>query len=235
VGLKGIPWVEIKPQDRARLRRLVFALSKYQVHLHPRTSLSYAGDIDVVDTVENVRLEYPLHSNDKEIIPISVHGVIPDTLLASTSWVFGSKQGGFDFYDTCIVILNTPEGMISIPAARALSTQLLQENLDYEHGVEVTHLPRGCLLPQGRWTAQDAGIEVQWCCWIPCSGRRWLYFNTEQMKFKGSKNASVLSDQQVTDMLKTGKIFVSLKHVDEVKEVVQNSVLACGHLLDLLV
>jgi hypothetical protein len=36
-------------------------------------------------------------------------------------------------------------------------------------------------------------------------------------------------------MLKTGKIFVSLKHVDEVKEVVQNSVLACGHLLDLLV
>jgi hypothetical protein len=129
VGLKGTPWIEVKPQDRARLRRLVFALSKYQVHLHPRTSLSYAGDIDVVDSVENVRSEYPLHDYDKEIIPISVHGVIPDTLLASTSWIFGSKQGGFDFYDTCIVVFNTPEGMISIPAARALSTQPLQEVL----------------------------------------------------------------------------------------------------------
>jgi hypothetical protein len=72
VGLKGKPWVEVKPQDRARLRRLVFALSKYQVHLHPRTSLSYAGDIDVVDSVENVRSEYPLYSYDKEIIPISI-------------------------------------------------------------------------------------------------------------------------------------------------------------------
>jgi hypothetical protein len=38
----------------------------------------------------------------------------------------------------------------------------------------------------------------------------------------------------MTDKLERGKIFISLKHVDEVKEIVENSTLACGFLLELL-
>jgi hypothetical protein len=35
-------------------------------------------------------------------------------------------------------------------------------------------------------------------------------------------------------MLKKGKIFISLEYVDEVKKIVENSPLACGHPLELL-
>jgi hypothetical protein len=54
------------------------------------------------------------------------------------------------------------------------------------------------------------------------------------VKVKGVRNASVLSDEQVTDKLKWGKMSISLMHVDEVKEIVATSTLACGHLTELL-
>jgi hypothetical protein len=235
VGLKGKPWAKANPQEKARLRRLVFALSKYQIHQHPRSPLSYVEDMDSVDKLENVQSEYPLSSGEKTIT-ISVQDVIPDTILSSLSWVFGSKQGGYDFYDTAIIILNTPNGTISIPAARALSTKtLLLENLDAEQGSGDTHLPRGGLLPQGGVASSwGRSIDVQWWYWIPCSGGHWLFFTTEQTKSKGSSKAVVMSDQQVTDMLGSGKIYISLRHVDEVKEIVENSTIACTHLLELL-
>ena len=233
VGLEGKPWAKVNTQERARLRRLVFALSRYQIHQHPRLPLSYVGDVDTLDTLDNVQSEYPLSSDDKDVI-ISVHGVIPDTILASLSWVFGSKKGGFDFYDTSIIILNTPDGPSSIPAARALSTQPVQETLDSEQGADLAHLPRGGLLPQGNQASFDSDINMKWCYWVPCSEGRWLYFSTERTKNKGLRNAVVLSDLQVTDMLNDGKVFISLKHVDEVKEIVENSRLACGHLVELL-
>jgi hypothetical protein len=143
--------------------------------------------MESVESLHNVRSEYPLSSNE-EIVPISVHGVIGDTLLASTSWVFGSKRGGHDFYDTCIIILNTPDGTIAIPAARALPSKPPQETLDFELGVQTTHLPRGGLLPLGsRGNFLNIGIDVQWCYWIPCSEGRWLFFMTEQTKVKGTE------------------------------------------------
>jgi hypothetical protein len=102
IGLKGKSWVDLGPQERARVRRLVFALSKYQQYMHPRGLSSYIEDMDSIGSLPDVRLEYPLSPNSEEVVPISVYGVIGDTLLASISWVFGCKRGGFDFYDTCI-------------------------------------------------------------------------------------------------------------------------------------
>jgi hypothetical protein len=237
VGLKGKPLGEANPQERARLRRLVFALSKYQIHQHPRSPLSYVEAMDSIDKLDNVQSEYPLSSEEKTIT-LSVQDVIPDTILSSLSWVFGSKQGGFDFYDTSIIILNTPNGTISIPAARALSTEtLLAENLDSEQGSGDTHLPRGGLVPHGSAASpwgKSIDVDVQWRYWIPCSGGRWLFFTTEQTKSKGSRKAVVMSDQQVTDMLDSGKIYISLRHVDEVKEIVETSTIACRHLQELL-
>jgi hypothetical protein len=84
VGLKGKPWLNVNPQERARVRRLVFALSKYQQHLHPRSLSSYIQDMDSIESLPNVRPEYPLSSHSEDIT-VSVYGVIGDTLLASTS------------------------------------------------------------------------------------------------------------------------------------------------------
>jgi len=233
VGLKGKPWLNVDPQERARVRRLVFALSKYQQYLHPRSLSSYIEDIDSIESLPNVRLEYPLPPYSEEIVQILVYGVIGDTLLASTSWILGFERGGFDFYDACIIILNTSGGLIAIPAVRALSSKPPAETVDFELGFQASHLPRGGLLPSGSWAnLNDNGVE--WLYWIPCPGGRWLYFTTEKVKVKGVRNASVLSDEQVTEKLKRGKMSISLMHVDEVKEIVATSTLACEHLTELL-
>ncbi|KAJ5259358.1 hypothetical protein N7478_012339 [Penicillium angulare] len=236
VGLEGKPWGKVDVQDRARIRHLVYTLSKYQIQLHPRSPLSYEDDILMPERVENLQSVYPASPGDKNV-SLSICGVIPDTVLSSASWVFGCKEGGFDFYDTCIIVLNTPTGVISIPAARALSTRPLNAipEIDSEEGVDLIHLPRGGSLPQGSVALKDNGIEVKWCYWIPCSEGRWLYFTTEQTKNRGSKDAAILSDLEVTDLLNNGRVInISLKHVDEVKEILHYSTLACGYLLNLL-
>jgi hypothetical protein len=79
------------------VRRLVFALSKYQQHVHPRSLSSYIEDMDSIESLPNVRPEYPLSPHSEEVDPISVYVVIGDTLLASTLWIFGFGRGGFDF------------------------------------------------------------------------------------------------------------------------------------------
>jgi hypothetical protein len=131
------------------VRRLVFALSKYQQYLHPRSLSSYIEDIDSIESLPNVRLEYPLPPYSEEIVQILVYGVIGDTLLASTSWILGFERGGFDFYDACIIILNTSGGLIAIPVARAISSKPPAETVDFELGFQASHLPRGGLLPSG--------------------------------------------------------------------------------------
>ena len=176
IGLKGKSWLNVGPQERSRVRRLVFALSKYQQHMHPRSLSNYIEDMDSIQSLPNVRSEYPLSPHSKEIVRISVSGIVGDTLLASTSWIFGFERGGFDFYDTCIIILNTPGGLIAIPASRALSSKPPAEAVDFELGFQASHLPRGGLLPSGSWAnLKDSGVE--WLYWIPCPGARWLFFN----------------------------------------------------------
>ncbi|KAJ5408072.1 hypothetical protein N7509_001955 [Penicillium cosmopolitanum] len=236
VGLEGRPWRKVNVQDRSRIRRLVYTLSKYQIQQHPRSPLSYEDDIVAPENLENIQSEYPASPEDKNVT-LSIQGVIPDTVLSSVSWVFGCKEGGFDFYDTCIIVLKTSNGIISIPAARALSTRQLsgQPKHDSEEGIDLIHLPRGGSLPHGSSAFPDNSIEVKWCYWIPCSGGRWLHFITEQSKNRGQREAAILTNYEVTRILNNGKIMnISLKHVDEVKEIVDYSTIACGHMQALL-
>ena len=60
------------------------------------------------------------------------------------------------------------------------------------------------------------------------------FLTTEKVKVKGVRNASVFSDEQITEKLKRGKMSISLMHVDEVKEIVATSTLACEHLIERL-
>lgn len=236
VGLEGRPWEKANVQDRARVRHMAYTLSKHLTQQHPRSPLSYEDDILTPERLESIQFEYPLTSDEKTVT-ISIQGIIPDTVLSSVSWVFGCKEGGFDFYDTCIINLNTPNGLISIPAARALSTKPLYKVLepDSEEGSDLIHLPRGGALPDGSPAFSNENIEVKWCYWIPCSGGRWLHFTTEQTKKKGSREVAVMNDFEVTTILNNGKIlYISLKHVDEVKEIIQFSRMATGHLQSLL-
>jgi hypothetical protein len=234
VSVEGKPWPKVNPQERARVSRLVLALSKYQQHLHSRTILSYMDDIDAISKLPRTALSFPLPPNNHESFTISVKGIIADTLLASAAWTFGSKRGGFDFYDTCVILLNTNQGELAVPAARALfgSGKPLLHRTDSEWGFQVPHLPRVGMGAQGN---RPLGFSdgMRWCYWVPCASGYWLYFTTPQTKKTGTREASVLSDDQVTDVLARGELFISLKHVDEVKEIIENSRLAYAYLVEL--
>lgn len=54
------------------------------------------------------------------------------------------------------------------------------------------------------------------------------------MKILGERTAIVLSDAQVTAKLESGDLFISICEVEEVKEIVRNSVVEAHILLDLL-
>jgi hypothetical protein len=228
VSVEGKPWAKVDPQERARVCRLVLAISKYQQHLHPRSMISYADDMEDTENLPRTLSSYFIPPSNQATVTVSVTGIIGDTLLAGAAWIFGSKKGGFDFYDSCVVIL---DGKIAIPAARVLSGKPPLLRTDSEWGNQTSHLPRGGLLPQGGRINYPDGIK--WCYWIPCPNGHWLYFTTPQESGKGSRQASILSDQQVTDILARGELFVSMKHVNEVKEVIENSVSAYDYLLEL--
>jgi len=167
VSVEGKPWPKVDPQARARVCRLVLALSKYQQHLHPRSISSYADDMDTTASLPGILPSYPVERNNQTSVAVSVTGIIGDTLLASAAWIFGSKRGGFDFYDSCVVILDTAEGKLAIPAARALSSKPPLHRTDSEWGTQTSHLPRGGLLPQGN--PKISYLDgIRWCYWIPC-------------------------------------------------------------------
>ena len=88
------------------------------------------------------------------------------------------------------------------------------------------------MLPQGSRKLKYPN-GVGWCFWVPCPDGQWLYFTTPQASGKGTRQASILSDQQITDTLARGELFISLKHVNEVKEIIENSASAYEYLLEL--
>lgn len=223
-NLKGKPWAEVGSQEKTRVRNLVLGLAEYQCHVHPRGSWSYNEDIKIMKSL-NVYAEYPSTISEGADVQILVSGVIGDTLLSSVSWISGSKKGGFDFYDTCIVILSLKEVEIAIPAARVLSALRPEATADPELADQYERPPRGS-------SNMAAGIE--WWFWVPYDNGRWLYFKSQDLKFKGQKSVRVLTDDQVTERLEKGELFVSLKHVDEVKEIVKTSTEGCNYLLELL-
>jgi hypothetical protein len=123
VSVEGKSWSNVDPQERARVCRLVLALSKYQQHLHPRSILSYEDDMNTIESLPRMLSSYFIPCNSQSTVAVSVTGIIEDTLLGSAAWIFGSKKGGFDFYDSCVIILDTADGKLAIPAARALSSK----------------------------------------------------------------------------------------------------------------
>jgi hypothetical protein len=219
-------WKVLSPQERRRVQYLVFALSKYQHHIHPRGPWSYRDDIGELDKLEDVQAYYPLPAVASSTVQILVDSIIGDALLSSVAWISGSPKGGYDLYDTCIIRFSLKDRTISIPAARVLAPPAAPTIYsDEELEINTRHPPRG---------GSNTGTHVEWWYWIPCADDRWLCFRTNQLKSKGTHQTQLLNDEQVSEQLRRGDLFASLKDVSEVKETVRNSTLTCEYLLELL-
>jgi len=130
-----------------------------------------------------------------------------------------------DLYDCCLLFLNVQGSLIALPVARVLSAPLTSK-LDVESSIVDSDI-----VNKG---STNTGKGITWWYWIPCGEDRWLQTCTEDMKFLGKREAHVLSDAQVTQKLSQGRLIVSLKSVQDVRDVVSVSREACQILVDIL-
>ena len=130
-------WKELSTELRSRVRSLVCALSKYQMHVHPRGLYCYEEDMQSMDKSYHLATKYPLTASlvESDKLEINVVEIIGDTTLSSACWMFGSKLTGMDLYDSCVLILKVNESTIAIPSARVLTDKTAQPKLDAEAAV----------------------------------------------------------------------------------------------------
>ena len=209
-------WKELSLEFRSRVRNLICALSKYQMHIHPRGLYCYEEDLQYMDKAYDTRAYYPFIADqaNSELVEINVIGIIGDTTLSSACWIFGSKLTGMDLYDSCVLIFNVNGIVITIPCARVLTDKAGLPKVDPEAAI-------GPLFPlRGN---SNTGRDIFWLYWIPCGHDKWLQVSTTDMKFLGTRTATVVSDAQVTQKLAGGELLVSISEVNHVKEIVQHS------------
>ena len=211
-------WKSLNPYLKERVRRLVGALSLYQMHVHPRCFSCYYEDAQTIRDTYNVKLVYPLMAEERsseEAVAIHILEVVGDTLLSSASFITGSKRPIMDLYDTCAVVVKVNDEELTIPAARVLSGKPPpRETHDPESGWELPLAPRG---------GSNEGKDIMWWYWVPCGENKWLELSSEDMKILGERKGRVLSDEQVTKHLMSGVFYVSISDVRHVEEIVGNS------------
>lgn len=220
-------WKELSIELRSRVRNLVCALSKYQMHVHPRGLYCYEEDLQSMEKAYDMKSKYPLTANllRTEKIQINVAEIIGDTTLSSACWILGSNLTGMDLYDSCILILNVNGNKIAVPSARVLTDKAALPKADTEAAIGPVFPLRG---------NSNTGRDILWLYWIPCGDDRWLQVSTTDMKFIGTRMASIVSDAQVTQKLAGGELLVSISEVAHVKEIVQHSKTASDVLQTLL-
>ena len=209
-------WKELSIELRSRARNLVCALSKYQMHVHPRGLYCYEEDLQSIEKAYDQKLHYPLTADQMsgETIEIKVVEIIGDTTLSSACWMFGSKLTGMDLYDSCVLIMNVNDNLVAIPSARVLTDKAAMPKVDAEAAIGPVFPLRG---------NSNTGRDILWFYWIPLGDGKWLQVSTTDMKFLGTRRATVVSDAQVTQKLAGGELLVSISEVNHVIEIIQHS------------
>ena len=225
-------WKALNPYLRVRVRRLVHALSLYQMHMHPRCLYCYDEDERAIRDIYNTHLIFPLpkvrgKEGSSDSINVFISAVVGDTLLSSASFIIGRKYTPLDVYDACVVILKVDGADIAIPAARVASNTPPPRNPnDSEAGFELPLPSKG---------GSNIGKPyTTWWYWIPCSEDLWLELYTTDMEILGERRAKILSGEQVTKHLASGELYISINEVGQIWETVTHSRLAFEALQTLL-
>lgn len=225
-------WKALNPYLRVRVRRLVHALSLYQMHMHPRRMYCYDEDERSIRDTYNTHVMFPLamvqgQQGSTESISVFISAVVGDTLLSSASFIIGQKYDPLDLYDACVVILKVDGADIAVPAARVLtSSPPPRDPNDSEAGFE---------LPLPLKGGSNIGKpDSTWWYWIPCPDGSWLELHTIDMEILGERRAKILTGKQVTKHLASGEMYVSICNVEQVWETCDHSRVAFEALRTLL-
>lgn len=146
-------------------------------------------------------------------VEVSVAAVIGDILLSSVAWLMGSPLTGMDLYDCCILVIQASGQIMLIPACRVLSSRFEPEHApDPELTVPSQFHPKG---------SSNDRKNISWRYWILCGVNKWLYYSaptwdptmTQTPGIIGKQVMKLTSGEDITEELRTGKLFVSLNSV----------------------
>lgn len=237
-GLFGMEWGNLPGWQKTRALRLLWALARYQMHMHPRGSYSYLEDQQSLDRVDSLlatlkagyRRRAPTLSGNFGAAPVAIFGVLGDTVLASAAWLTGSSLLGMDVYDSVIVFMEISGAVMAVPAVRVLSGTSL------EGEIAKSMADPEMLRPRFRMSKglPNAGTGIYWAYWIPCEDGRWLQLQTEDMKVLGRRQVPVVADAQVTARLEEADINVSFASAEDVKAALAQTEKAVAEFLKLL-
>lgn len=217
-------WSSVSAEMRRRVLKLVLGTAEYQVYMHPRgeTDKSYKEDCFSLSEISNMLIspvqwsKFPLPSTTTAsasgMIDVHITTVIGDTVLSSAVWIMDGvgRESPMDLYDACVVVFQLTEHSktvsIPIPAHRVLSAATLMYP-DPQSSESPRFIPRG---HQGR-------DHHTWIYWIPCESGEWLQIKSNDLKILGARKATILGDEDVTEILAAGNLNISLTHVDDVK------------------
>lgn len=223
-------WDQLPYSYKSRVRELVFSLSSYEIHVHPRGAYSYTDQARKLENLPTIRLELPRtwlpRAEADSKFKLRIEAVVGDPILSSAAWVFGSKLNSIDYYDSCIVILKQHGTDIAIPSARVITDTRPDKLSDVEEPWDVKYPPRG-----GSNSGTDA---VHWNYWIPLEGGTWFHFRTDNFAVVGEVHGTITTSEQVTKQLASGELFNSLTKVDEINEIVDHSRTGCRILATML-
>ncbi|KAJ7581538.1 hypothetical protein C8J56DRAFT_960319 [Mycena floridula] len=233
------PWSVLPSKLKERVIELTLALAKYQSRVHPRGPEHYTDDTFISSNLclisDGINI-YPLPDLYLPSVSIEIRAIFGDTSLSSAVWITGAYMTPMDLYDSCIVVFSirqsnhpaSPCRSVAVPAARVLtgfSAMDFAQRSDAERNMPV-FVPKGAPISRYRHV---------WWYWIPCRTGVWLQLQVPgQAKAVGIHEADIRTDAQVTDLLGSGMLGVSLKDVDEVKAIVELSRKARESFLELL-
>ncbi|KAG4411944.1 hypothetical protein IFR04_014918 [Cadophora malorum] len=117
--LEQRPFDKLLEGHKRRTLDLIFAMSRSQMHGHPRGVYSYTEDLASLEDFKKAfmrdqqRLDkfYPIELLQVVggLPHVTFTSIIGDTLLSSTAWAYGSNLSGMDLYDSCVVTFKIDE------------------------------------------------------------------------------------------------------------------------------
>jgi len=225
---------------KLRVANLIFAVAIFLADLHPRGLSAYTNDSYSTSQIarmlagHNSCEVYVLPQEETLSVQLNVRAIIGDVTLSSAAWILGSTFTAMDLYDSCIIVLDSPlsqgqpQSFISIPAVRVMTAKAtFQIGINGSEKAEPLFVPR----------AMGGGSEVrnpEWMYLIPCRSGHWLQFKSTDMLSLGKRTAEVVGDSQLTRILSTGNLHISLKNSLEVKDIIDISRKAAKLLVSLL-
>jgi hypothetical protein len=210
------------PDIQYKILGLIAALADQQIPNHSRNAVNYKLDCTDPQAIMSYfrKADWTLSSNAldctamkvNDVVEIEVKAILGDTMMASTSWIQGLGMTNMDLYDSGVVVAEINGQTHLIPVARALSPPEVLEN-DEEGNIGPVFMPKG---------STNDGTTSAWVIWMPAGPNRWIFLSPG-LNFVGKLTGKVQDDDYITQVLIQGSLFISLQHVDEIKDTVQKT------------